>query len=137
MSKDLQIIKQLQTALQTTLEEVPYKEDQCCQDLLEDSCYYSIKNGRVVALNLRETLADNQIIADLVYKLDALQELNLNMTCVNKIACLASNDYLTVSIDYEDLDPEDAFYLMQDRSECGMQLANINLDHDEEDEYIY
>ena len=94
-------------------------------------------SARVVALNLRETLADNQIIADLVYKLDALQEINLNMTWVNKIACLASNDYLTVSIDYEDLDPEDAFYLMQDRSECGMQLANINLDHDEEDEYIY
>ena len=69
MSKDLQIIKELEKALNIKLTKREFRKYECEEDQLEESCYYSMINGRVATLNLRETYVDNEMLENLVSKL--------------------------------------------------------------------
>ena len=134
MSKDLQIIKELEKALNIKLTKRKFRKYECEEDQLEESCYYSMINGRVATLNLRETYVDNEMLENLVSKLEGLIELNLILTSVDKISCLNNHHYLTVNIDYEDLDRIDTIHLEQTRQKHGLSISGVDLD---DNDYYY
>lgn len=89
MPKDLQIIKELEKQLNIKLEKREYQSNACVYNEIEDTCFYSIKDQRVVSLNLEDTPLNNDHMLNLVSYLDGLEELNIKHCPANKIACIA------------------------------------------------